>query len=77
MMPQHQRERRIAAVIERTVLAHVPDDIAALHGKIQGSVTVGALPLRRTLILPKAIARAVRSAIQADEGQAAAADGRN
>jgi LysR family transcriptional regulator of gallate degradation len=35
----------------------VPDDIAALHGKIQGSVTVGALPLGRTLILPKAIAR--------------------
>ncbi|MCC8396011.1 LysR family transcriptional regulator [Paraburkholderia sp. MMS20-SJTR3] len=38
-------------------LRHVPDDIAALHGKIQGSVTVGALPLGRTLILPKAIAR--------------------
>lgn len=38
-------------------LRHVPDDIAALHGKIQGSVTVGALPLGRTLILPSAIAR--------------------
>ncbi|MEM5297597.1 LysR family transcriptional regulator [Burkholderia sp. JPY481] len=38
-------------------LRHIPDDIAALHGKIQGSVTVGALPLGRTLILPKAIAR--------------------
>lgn len=38
-------------------LRHVPDDIAALHGSIQGSVTVGALPLGRTLILPAAIAR--------------------
>ncbi|RKE38368.1 LysR family transcriptional regulator of gallate degradation [Paraburkholderia sp. BL23I1N1] len=38
-------------------LRHVPDDIAALHGKIQGSVTVGALPLGRTLLLPRAIAR--------------------
>jgi LysR family transcriptional regulator of gallate degradation len=38
-------------------LRHVPDDIAALHGKIQGAVTVGALPLGRTLILPEAIAR--------------------
>jgi LysR family transcriptional regulator of gallate degradation len=38
-------------------LRHVPDDIAALHGNIQGSVTVGALPLGRTLILPNAIAR--------------------
>ncbi|MGF6770371.1 LysR family transcriptional regulator of gallate degradation [Paraburkholderia sp. GAS199] len=38
-------------------LRHVPDDMAALHGKIQGAVTVGALPLGRTLILPKAIAR--------------------
>ena len=39
-------------------LRHVPDDIAALHGKIQGVVTVGALPLGRTLILPGAIAMA-------------------
>ena len=38
-------------------LRHVPDDIAALHGNIQGAVTVGALPLGRTLILPNAIAR--------------------
>ncbi|NPT54086.1 LysR family transcriptional regulator [Paraburkholderia elongata] len=38
-------------------LRHVPDDIAALHGKIQGAVTVGALPLGRTLLLPRAIAR--------------------
>jgi LysR family transcriptional regulator of gallate degradation len=38
-------------------LRHIPDEIAALHGNIQGAVTVGALPLGRTLILPKAIAR--------------------
>ncbi|WP_144141319.1 LysR family transcriptional regulator [Paraburkholderia sp. BCC1884] len=38
-------------------LRHIPDDIAALHGKVQGAVNVGALPLGRTLILPKAIAR--------------------
>jgi LysR family transcriptional regulator of gallate degradation len=37
-------------------LRHVRDDIAALHGNIQGAVTVGALPLGRTLILPLAIA---------------------
>ncbi|GLU34159.1 LysR family transcriptional regulator [Trinickia caryophylli] len=38
-------------------LRHVADDIAALRGTVQGSVTVGALPLGRTLILPAAIAR--------------------
>jgi LysR family transcriptional regulator of gallate degradation len=41
-------------------LRHVPDDVAATHGQIQGTVTVGALPLGRTLILPKAIARMTR-----------------
>ena len=29
-------------------LRHIPDDIAALRGSIQGYVTVGALPLGRT-----------------------------
>jgi LysR family transcriptional regulator of gallate degradation len=38
-------------------LRHIPDDIAALRGSIQGYVTVGALPLGRTLLLPEAIAR--------------------
>jgi LysR family transcriptional regulator, regulator for genes of the gallate degradation pathway len=38
-------------------LRHIPDDLAALRGTIQGDVTVGALPLGRTLILPGAIAR--------------------
>ncbi|BCF95081.1 LysR family transcriptional regulator [Paraburkholderia largidicola] len=40
-------------------LSHVSDDIAALRGSIQGVVTVGALPLGRTLILPEAVARVV------------------
>jgi LysR family transcriptional regulator, regulator for genes of the gallate degradation pathway len=40
-------------------LRHVSDDVAALRGSIQGSVTVGALPLGRTLILPEAIARVI------------------
>jgi LysR family transcriptional regulator of gallate degradation len=38
-------------------LRHVEADIAALHGKTQGQVTVGAHPLSRTLILPRAITR--------------------
>ncbi|MDB5761667.1 MAG: LysR family transcriptional regulator [Herminiimonas sp.] len=38
-------------------LRHVEADIAALHGKTQGMVTVGAHPLSRTVILPRAIAR--------------------
>ncbi|WP_144161294.1 LysR family transcriptional regulator [Paraburkholderia sp. BCC1885] len=40
-------------------LRHISDDIAALRGSIQGTVTVGALPLGRTLILPTAVARVV------------------
>ena len=40
-------------------LRHVSDDIAALRGSIQGNVTVGALPLGRTLVLPMAVARVV------------------
>jgi LysR family transcriptional regulator of gallate degradation len=40
-------------------LRHVSDDIAALRGSIQGEVTVGALPLGRTLILPMAVARVI------------------
>jgi LysR family transcriptional regulator of gallate degradation len=38
-------------------LRHVEADIAALHGKTQGQVTVGAHPLSRTVILPRAITR--------------------
>lgn len=38
-------------------LRHIPDDLAALNGRIEGVVTVGALPLGRSLILPHAIAK--------------------
>ena len=41
-------------------LRHVEADIAALHGKTQGLVTVGAHPLSRTVILPRAIARVLK-----------------
>jgi LysR family transcriptional regulator of gallate degradation len=37
-------------------LRHIPDDVAALDGVVQGIVTVGALPLARTQLLPQAIA---------------------
>jgi LysR family transcriptional regulator of gallate degradation len=41
-------------------LRHVEADIAALHGKTQGLVTVGAHPLSRTVILPRAITRVIK-----------------
>jgi LysR family transcriptional regulator of gallate degradation len=41
-------------------LRHVEADIAALHGKTQGLVTVGAHPLSRTVILPQAILRVLK-----------------
>jgi LysR family transcriptional regulator of gallate degradation len=41
-------------------LRHVEADIAALHGKTQGLVTVGAHPLSRTVILPRAITRVLK-----------------
>ncbi|MFC5478264.1 LysR family transcriptional regulator [Massilia suwonensis] len=37
-------------------LRHIPEDIAALAGVVQGTVTIGALPLARTRLLPLAIA---------------------
>jgi len=37
-------------------LRHIPEDIAALAGVVQGTVTIGALPLARTQLLPLAIA---------------------
>jgi len=40
-------------------LRHVAADIAALKGSMQGRVVVGALPLSRTSILPRAIAAVV------------------
>lgn len=37
-------------------LRHIPADIAALQGQLEGVVTIGALPLGRTQLLPNAIA---------------------
>jgi len=36
-------------------LGHIVSDIAALNGVLEGVITVGALPLARTLLLPMAI----------------------
>lgn len=41
-------------------LRHLPEDVAAVRGRIRGAVTVGALPFARTLILPEAVARVRR-----------------
>ena len=43
-----------------TELRHVDDDISALRGSLQGTITIGALPLSRSVILPKAIAEVVK-----------------
>jgi LysR family transcriptional regulator of gallate degradation len=37
-------------------LRHIPEDIAALAGVVQGVVTIGALPQGRSQVLPRAIA---------------------
>jgi LysR family transcriptional regulator of gallate degradation len=37
-------------------LRHIPEDIAALAGVVQGVVTIGALPLGRSQVLPLAVA---------------------
>ena len=36
-------------------LHHIPEDLAALAGVVQGTVTIGALPLARSQVLPLAI----------------------
>jgi LysR family transcriptional regulator of gallate degradation len=41
-------------------LRHIPDDIAALAGVVRGVVTIGALPLARSQLLPAAIAAVLR-----------------
>ena len=41
-------------------LRHIPEDVAALAGVVQGTVTIGALPLARTRLLPLAIAQAAQ-----------------
>jgi LysR family transcriptional regulator of gallate degradation len=37
-------------------LRHIPEDVAALAGVVEGTVTIGALPLARAQLLPLAIA---------------------
>jgi len=61
---QLTREGEIFSLYVRRALnelRHIPDDIAAVRGSIRGHVTVGALPLGRTLILPEAVARVRRA----------------
>ncbi|MET0980729.1 MAG: LysR family transcriptional regulator, partial [Telluria sp.] len=41
-------------------LRHIPEDIAALNGVLQGTVTIGALPLARSQLLPMAIAAVLK-----------------
>jgi LysR family transcriptional regulator of gallate degradation len=41
-------------------LRHIEADIAALNGVLEGVVTVGALPLARTLVLPVSVAALLR-----------------
>ena len=41
-------------------LRHIVPDLAAIEGRLQGSILVGALPLGRTQILPMAIASLLR-----------------
>jgi LysR family transcriptional regulator, regulator for genes of the gallate degradation pathway len=50
--------RRWVERFERVLaeLRHIPEDIAALAGVVEGVVTVGALPLARSQLLPAAIA---------------------
>jgi len=50
--------RRWTESFERVLaeLRHIPEDIAALQGVVLGTVTIGALPLARSQILPMAIA---------------------
>jgi LysR family transcriptional regulator of gallate degradation len=54
--------RRWVERFERVLaeLRHIPEDIAALAGVVQGVVTVGALPLARSQLLPLAIANVLK-----------------
>lgn len=54
--------RRWAERFERALaeLRHIPADITALDGIVEGMVTVGALPLARSQLLPTALARVLQ-----------------
>jgi LysR family transcriptional regulator of gallate degradation len=62
MLPTDSGKRWIEG-FERVLaeLRHIPDDIAALAGVVQGVVTIGALPLARSQLLPAAIAAVLKA----------------
>lgn len=41
------------------ILKLIPQDLGALRGNVEGTVTIGALPLGRTMILPTAISQLI------------------
>ncbi|WP_020653029.1 LysR family transcriptional regulator [Massilia niastensis] len=61
MLPTEAGRRWIEG-FERALaeLRHIPEDVAALAGVVQGTVTIGALPLARSQLLPAAIASVLR-----------------
>lgn len=61
MMPT-EAGRRWSESFERVLaeLRHIPEDIAALQGVVLGVVTIGALPLARSQLLPTAIASVLK-----------------
>jgi LysR family transcriptional regulator of gallate degradation len=61
MMPSDAGTRWIVRFNRVLVeLGHIVSDVAALKGVLEGVVTVGALPLARTLLLPAAITSLVK-----------------
>lgn len=53
--------REIAPAVSRAIneISHIKEDIAARQGVLTGTVTIGALPLSRTSLLPEAISQVV------------------
>lgn len=53
--------REIAPFISRAIneISRISEDIAARRGVLTGNITIGALPLSRTCILPEAIAKLI------------------
>jgi len=62
MLPTTQG-RMLALRVKRAMaeMRHARSEIAQLRGKTEGTITVGALPLGRTVLLPRAIARLLRA----------------
>lgn len=55
--------RDMAPHISRTLneISHIPEDLTAQAGVIQGTVHVGALPLCRSLLLPRALVQLIKA----------------